>query len=115
MVESSSALPMGHRQGLRGDHTKSVVVTGRQMLLSDRNALCSPMKVWSLSQVREPVPISSEYLMRMARKRTQASLLSPEKAGVKKDQSFGHKSPTRGRFWFPEAALKFDIQESPLF
>lgn len=68
----------------------------------------------SLGRVREPVPVSSECLIRMGRKSTRASLLSPEKAGVK-DQSFGHKIPTRGRFWFPKATLKFDMQESPLF
>lgn len=69
------------------------------MLLSDRvvaskNDLCSPMKGWSLGRVRTTVPISSEYLIRMGRKSTQASLFSPEKAGVK-DRSFGHKIPTR--------------------
>jgi hypothetical protein len=72
------------------------------------------MKEWSLGPVRELVPVSSECLIRMGRKSTQASLFSAEKAGVK-GQSFGHKIPTRGRFWFPEAALKFDMQESPLF
>lgn len=60
------------------------------------------------------MPVSSEYLIRMGRKSTQPSLFSPEKAGVK-DQSFGHKIPPRGGFWLPEATLKFDMQESPLF
>lgn len=57
------------------------------MLLSDRivaskNDLCSPWG-WGLGRVRETVPISCEYLIRMGRKSTQASLFSPEKAGVK--------------------------------
>lgn len=38
---------------------------------------------WGLGRVRETVPISCEYLIRMGRKSTQASLFSPEKAGVK--------------------------------
>lgn len=36
VVESSYALPVGHSLGSEGDHTKWVVVTGRQKLLSDR-------------------------------------------------------------------------------
>lgn len=85
-------------------------MTGRGL----QNRLCSPMKEWSLGRVGEPEPVGSEYLIRTGRKSAQASLFRPERAGVK-GQSFGHKIPTRGRFWFPGAALKFDMQESPLF